>query len=311
MIDPVGNVTTYAGTGTLGSANGPGSQAQFQDLQGLAIDATGNLYVGSMGVIRKVDLQKNVSTFATLPNTARVTVAITPDGRIFATDSGAKVYGVSAAGVVSVHAGSIAGFSDGNRTVARFQLNRAVSTDPLGILYVCDGDYIRKIRPDGLVYTMIYAVPGGPRGLAVGSGGAAWIADTGNHRIRGAFPYDWERDGIPDEKEGGTTPFVVGVDDRLVDTDGDGQSNAVEYKGGSDPRNGGSRFALKSVAPNGVGQMVIQWQSVNNKSYQLYYSDDLQNWTIIGNVYYGTGGVLSVTDAVGGTIRRFYKLAAP
>ncbi|MDB6152695.1 MAG: uncharacterized protein JWL90_1148 [Chthoniobacteraceae bacterium] len=47
---------------------------------------------------------------------------------------------------------------------------------------------------------------------------------------------DSDGDGIPDAKEGGTTPYVVGVDDRTIDTDKDGVSNAAEYAAGTDPR---------------------------------------------------------------------------
>ena len=160
-IDGAGNVTTYAGTGTYGSVDGPAAQAQFKELQGLAMDAAGNLFAGSLGVIRKVDPQGNVTTFATLPEAGRVTVAFTPDGRLFATDSSQKLYQVATNGTVSVFAGSVTGASDGNRTVALFQLNRAVAADALGIVYLCDGNNVRKIFPDGTVDTMVQSVTGG------------------------------------------------------------------------------------------------------------------------------------------------------
>lgn len=234
-IDSAGNVTTYAGNGSVGMTNGPGGQASFLDLQGLAIDAAGNLFAGSLGIIRKIDTTGNVSDFAVLPHVGGVSVAITPQGRMFATDSTDKVYEIGADGTTSLFAGSIPGYSDGFRTVARFQNNRSVSADALGILYICDGNKVRKIKPDGRVFTGYADDNGnglanlsGPRDLAVGRDGFAWVADTGNHRIRRFYPNDWESDGIPDSKESGTTPFVVGVNDRLIDTDGDGQSNFVE-----------------------------------------------------------------------------------
>ena len=44
-VSPAGVVTTLAGIGVAGRANGPGNQAQFMDLGGLALDADGDCYV--------------------------------------------------------------------------------------------------------------------------------------------------------------------------------------------------------------------------------------------------------------------------
>jgi hypothetical protein len=204
--------------------------------------------------------------------------------------------------------------------VARFAVNRSIATDALGILYVCDGDTVRKVAPNGTVYTMVGFDPegglnslsnlSGPRGLAVSSTGVAWIADTGNHRIRRAYPSDWERDGIPDDSEGGSTPFVVGVDDRLIDTDGDGQTNDVEYSGGSNPLSSSSRFQINSLIPNENGQMVVQWQSIANRRYRVFHSDDFQTWTDIGTDFIGTGGIISLPISTAGTRERFFKITS-
>jgi sugar lactone lactonase YvrE len=44
-ISPAGRVTTLAGTGTPGYANGPGNTAQFYSPIGMAVDGSGNVYV--------------------------------------------------------------------------------------------------------------------------------------------------------------------------------------------------------------------------------------------------------------------------
>ena len=66
-INPAGMVTTFAGLGTVeGNNNGTGSNARFRFPKGIAIDATGNLYVtdfSTMG-IRKIDPNGVVTTLA-------------------------------------------------------------------------------------------------------------------------------------------------------------------------------------------------------------------------------------------------------
>jgi len=58
-ITPGGAVSTYAGTGTAGSADGAGTVATFQQPNGMAFDSNGNLYVADQlnNKIRKISLQ--------------------------------------------------------------------------------------------------------------------------------------------------------------------------------------------------------------------------------------------------------------
>ena len=66
-IDAAGNVTTLAGTGQPGYVDGPGAQAQFNMPCGIAFNPADNsLYVADSmnSVIRKVDLNGNVTTYA-------------------------------------------------------------------------------------------------------------------------------------------------------------------------------------------------------------------------------------------------------
>jgi serine/threonine-protein kinase len=65
-IDPGGNVTTLAGSGISGFADGQGTSAKFFIPRGIALDASRNVYVADSGNnrIRKIDVGGNVTTLA-------------------------------------------------------------------------------------------------------------------------------------------------------------------------------------------------------------------------------------------------------
>ncbi|MEB3220573.1 MAG: hypothetical protein VKS61_00705 [Candidatus Sericytochromatia bacterium] len=50
----LGVVSTLAGNGTSGFADGPGAESKFNDLRGVAVDASGNVYVAGSGRIRVI-----------------------------------------------------------------------------------------------------------------------------------------------------------------------------------------------------------------------------------------------------------------
>ena len=66
-----GMTVTVAGTGTVGSKNGPAATATFNDPLGLALDGTGNLFIVDEGnfAIRKLTPQGNVIGVAGQPGT--------------------------------------------------------------------------------------------------------------------------------------------------------------------------------------------------------------------------------------------------
>lgn len=120
-ISPAGIVTTFAGrAGEPGSADGTGEAARFDSPQGIAIDASDNLYVADTGnhTIRKITPAGVVTTFAGL---ARVT-----------------------------------GNVDGATGNARFNRPRGIASDPSNILFVTDAgnSAVRKITPGGIVSTL-------------------------------------------------------------------------------------------------------------------------------------------------------------
>ncbi|MES2388447.1 MAG: T9SS type A sorting domain-containing protein [Bacteroidota bacterium] len=159
-ISPAGNVSTLAGTGEEGNANGPGNTAKFNFPKGLCLDNDGNLYVADVRnhIIRK----------------------ITPDG------------------FVSTFAGNgIPAWQDGNSGSASFNLPNDLTFDNEGNLYVADrgNQRIRKITPSGYVSTIAGKDSGFAEGLGVNAAFASptgivfyidrlFIADGANHRIR-------------------------------------------------------------------------------------------------------------------------------
>ncbi len=112
-VAPDGVVTTLAGNGTPGAQDGTGSEARFKFPSGIAVDATGTVYVAD--------------------NDNHAIRQITPEG------------------VVTTIAGAlgVTGSSDGTGTEARFFNAKDVTVDNSGNLYVADrGNHtIRKGSP--------------------------------------------------------------------------------------------------------------------------------------------------------------------
>ena len=185
-ISPNGIITTVAGTGIAGFSGdgGPASQAQLNHPEGVAVDASGNLYIADTGNNR---IRK-----------------ISPDGII-----------------TTVAGNGIAGFSGDNGPASQAQLNQpeGVAVDASGNLYIADtdNDRIREVRTDGVIVTIAgdagFSGDGGPasqaqlnhpEGVAVDASGNLYIADTGNNRIRKISP-----NGIITTVAGNGTPAIL------------------------------------------------------------------------------------------------------
>ena len=71
-ITPGSVVTTLAGNGAIGSTNGVGTSASFNDPAGVATDAAGNVYVAdaSNHLIRKITPGSVVTTLAGMAGVA-------------------------------------------------------------------------------------------------------------------------------------------------------------------------------------------------------------------------------------------------
>ena len=168
-ISASGSVTTLAGTGVAGFADGPAASAQFNSPTGVYADDVGNVYVADF-----------------LNHRIRM---------------------ISSTGSVTTLAGNgTAGYADGAGATAQFNYPRGIVRNKAGVIFVGDSwnHRIRKIAVSGTVST--YAGGGGamgvgsvgsllnandtaarfytPAGLSIDRIGNVFVADAYNHRIR-------------------------------------------------------------------------------------------------------------------------------
>jgi streptogramin lyase len=223
-ITPAGVVTTLAGTaGWYGSADGTGSAARFASPSGVAVDASGNVYVADSynSTIRKITPAGVVTTLAGTAgaygsadgtgSAARFDypsgVAVDGSGNVYVTDSNNNtIRKITPAGAVTTLAGTAGayGSADGTGSAARFQYPSGVAVDASGNVYVADtyNHTIRKITPAGAVTTLAgtAGLSGSadgtgsaarfwyPYGVAVDGSGNVYVADTRNYTIRKITP---------------------------------------------------------------------------------------------------------------------------
>ncbi len=159
------SVATLAGQALVkGAANGPGTNALFNDPAAIITDAQGNLLVADSQnhAIREIATNGMVTVFAGQPG--------------------------------------VFGTRDGTGTNAQFNTPSGLAFDSVGDLYVADtaNNTIRKNTPAAAVSTIAgIAGSGGyddgaagtaqfnsPLGLAVAANGNLFVADSGNHCIR-------------------------------------------------------------------------------------------------------------------------------
>ena len=218
-ITPAGVVTTLAGSGTAGSADGTGGSAQFYGPFGVAVDSSGTVYVGdrSNHRIRKITPAGVVTTLAGsgVAGFADGTgagaqfnspsgMAVDSSGTVYVADFGnSRIRKITPAGVVTTLAGSTAGFADGTGAAAQFKLPDDVAVDFTGTVYVADtyNSSIRKITTAGVVTTLAGSGGSGfadgtgsaakfnhPEGVDVDPTGTVYVGDTANNRIRQITP---------------------------------------------------------------------------------------------------------------------------
>jgi uncharacterized protein (TIGR03437 family) len=217
-------ITTVAGIGLPGYSgdNGPATSAQL-NAGGVAVDATGNLYIADWdnNRIRKV-ANGIITTFAgdgtkgfggdnglaiNAQLNSPVGVAVDSAGDLYIADTDNNLIRKVSNGIISTVAGVAgqnlsSGFGGDNGQATSAQLNGpgAVAVDSSGSLYIADryNNRVRKVA-NGIITTVAgngadgfggdngqatSAQLNNPAGVAVDSVGNLYIADWGNNRVR-------------------------------------------------------------------------------------------------------------------------------
>jgi ABC-type branched-subunit amino acid transport system substrate-binding protein/sugar lactone lactonase YvrE len=264
-------VSTLAGDGHWDYRDGPGAQARFNGVDGIAVDSQGSVYASER--------------------------------------FGNRIRRVSPDGMVSTLAGTgIAGYADGPSLTAQFNLPKGLAVDDAGNVYVADAynHRIRVIHPDGLVSTLSGTGEAGyrdgpaaqaqfnrPMDVVLSASGVIYVADSGNNRVR-AISRDGMvstlagngergyRDGPPDQAQfNGPEYLAVGPDGNICASDGVGfelRSNQV----------------IRRIAPDGTvstlvgtGQPGLADGPLAEAGFFFPHGLDMD---AEGNLYVGAGG---------------------
>ena len=214
-VDSNGQVSTLAGTGGGGSADGDGAKATFYGPYDVAVGPQGNVFVAEYNNcrIRRVTPSGVVLTWAgnqycswtdAWGTAARFAypqgLVVDSVGNVYVADTNnSRIRRISPNRTVTTLAGGSSGIKDGTGNQARFNNPTAIDLGPKGDLFVADrGNHrVRRVTTSGAVITIAgTGVPGHldgqalsarfhtPTGIAVDSAGVVYVSDYSSHRIR-------------------------------------------------------------------------------------------------------------------------------
>ncbi len=204
-ITPPFGVTTFAGYGGSGSADGTGEAATFNIPNGVAVDGAGVIYVADTdnSTIRKITSGGGVTTLAGMAGVDGIAngsgtstrfnrpfgLVAAADGTLFVADTNNHVIRkISPSGEVETLAGSagVPALIDDTGTAARFQFPTGLAYDAAAdVLYVADAGNkaIRKITPGAVGSTLATGFES-PIAVALSADGASlYVADNVRHTI--------------------------------------------------------------------------------------------------------------------------------
>jgi sugar lactone lactonase YvrE len=214
-VSPDGVISTFAGNGLSGYSGDGGlaTSAMLSNPNSVVVDNQGNVFIADTGngVIRKVDPQGIISTFAQpspfgFLSTVLIGLATDANGNLYSTDGFSVVYKTDSSGNSTIFAGMQfqLGFTatDGiPATQALLDFPTGLAVDRNGNVYIAEwlGQRVRKVDINGIISTVAgtsvqgFSGDGGPAtsamlslpyDVAVDRQGNLYIADFVNARIR-------------------------------------------------------------------------------------------------------------------------------
>ncbi|MEZ0327889.1 MAG: hypothetical protein ACAH95_18495 [Fimbriimonas sp.] len=269
-ISPSGVVTTVAGTGAVGGADGSGSTATFNAPEGLAAGPDGSLYVAD-----------------SLNHKIRKILPAVGDPRLAASYN-----------VTTLAGSGAAAFADGVGAGASFNAPRALTVASDGTVYVADrlNHRLRRVSPNGEVVTIVgkgiasaiegtgdVATVAHPGGIAA-TGDGLLFYDGGTKRLRQAVlksgqapgsPASWKVSNISGT---GATGFVDGTGD-VAQMSGFG---SVSWNDGQLLFADGSNNAIRTLTSNAGLPVPDQGGSTTTEKVTLVDSDGFETANLPG-----------------------------
>jgi uncharacterized protein (TIGR03437 family) len=197
MVNSSGTISTFAGTAACGynGDGGKATSAQLSKVEGIAVDSSGNVYIGDTGnnLVRKVSTSGIITTFAGTPGTSGyggdgggatgaflslpAGLVFDSAGNLYIADTGNNVIRKVAAstGTITTYAGSFANGKtytgdNGPASKAGMYAPVAVAVDASGNLYIADtnNNVVRKVSTNLIISTV------------AGNGNPGFSGDGGN-----------------------------------------------------------------------------------------------------------------------------------
>lgn len=317
-----GMVDTLVGSGNCETRDGAAGQASVAQINGLAVDAAGNVFIserssGGGQLLRKITPQGSVSTLAGSAtqsgsvdgvgaaarffNIGRL--VLDADNNIYVAD-GTAIRLVTPAGAVTTFAGAPDswGQTEGYRTSARFGYISGLAFDGRGNLFVADNQRIARISTFGNVVTAV-AYASGNDGAAASNDGPSGTASAGNPSAMTGLPSG----NIAYFDAAAYTVRTVTPEATVTTLAGGGRGG-----GFADGVGTAARYAAQSgnplaliVAPNGV----LNLADAGNHRIRRLALDTRKLDTVAGTPYYGFEDGPVSTATLGNPIGLVYDAA--
>jgi sugar lactone lactonase YvrE len=313
-VDTNGIITTVAGGGSLRDNDGTlATDVQFSALQGVAVDAAGNLYISDSGFekVYKVDVNgiltkvagSGGSTYngdggpALTANLIPMGVAIDGAGNLYIADwSNGRIRMVDTSGII-------------HTVISSLSQPRGVAVDSSGNVYVADTSHHEVLKVNTSSGSTVLAGDGtagntngelsSPSSVAVDAAANVYIADTGNHVIRGLLNFNTPvGDQVMVSLGGGTTVTFAHVSvagNTTVTASGTGPAPPTGYQFGNPPTFLDISTTASYTAPVTVCMVYDPPQFINVSALKLFHnesgglvdvtvSNDMTNHIICGQV---------------------------